>query len=558
MNYLMNNRIKKIAKCAILFGMATLGQIITAETRSQRPANLPKSETISKESSKKTKQQEMKENEFSPPIFIPTETGIYFARRFSRNSVSQVDIGNDPIKIENISEMPKMREKTYLNILSRVPRMKEVQERINKFIKHLKNKDLRYAMIGEGKDLDPSVKQLPCMFREYEDGILTIKIFDKKAHKIKEIGFDKNEQLVSPSQTSPKRIYRYYDMDKDTFLCMKTQKGAYIMVELGQLSQQHPIISARDSKGVGYINYGALVQIMDGENIHIYRRTIQELQQKQKIQDKHQESTQYGNYAETSSQRPTNFSKSNIASKEASKKEKQQEIKESEFSLPTLMTPTNGIRIATNIMRNPWIQEFRDDKSHFIKIENISEMPEIRKKACLNILSSVHRLKEVQGRVNKFIKNTDSKDLKYATIPVSEDLDYPIRRLPKILRENEDSVLTLNVFDKKAHKIKEIGFDKNGRLVLPKHTSSKRVYRYFCADKHIFLCAKILNDKNISNDDEYIMVELGQLNQQYPIISAKDSKGVEYMSFGTSVRIDDGENTHIYRGAIQELQQKQK
>ncbi len=533
--------------------MATLGQIITAETRSQRPRNFSKNETISRETSQKTKQQEMKENFSSPPRFISTENGMNSARILSRSSGLCVNptSSKDAIftKIENISKMPEMRKKTCLNILSHVHKMKETHERINKFVKHLKNNGLRYAMIGEGDDHDPSVKQLPRMFREYEDGVLTIKIFNKKAHQPIEIGFDKDNRLVSPKRTPLKFIYRYYCEDKGTFLCMKTSNDEYIAVELGQLNQQHPIFSAKDSKGVIYESFGTEVEIREDENCHAYHGSIQELQQKLKIQDKHPENNRHRNYAGTRSQRPVDFSKSETISRETSQKTKQQEMKENEFSPPILITTIVGMDIAEDPKRlRTWI--YRNDEK-ISEIENISEMPEVRKKACLNILSSVHKLKKVQERVSKFVESLKVKDLEYSTIDENENHDPSVKQLPRMFQEDKDGVLTIKIFDKKAHQPIEIGFDKDNRLVSPKRTPLKFIYHYFCWKKDTFLCMKTSND-------EYIAVELGQLNQQHPFISAKDSKGVIYESFGTAVRITEGKNIHLYRGTIQELQQKQK
>ena len=231
--------------------------------------------------------------------------------------------------------------------------------------------------------------------------------------------------------------------------------------------------------------------------------------------------------------------------------------------VPIYVPTERGTNIATNIARNSTRQVYCDGKMIPIKIENISEMPEMRKKTCLNILSYVHEMKEVQEHFSKFKKRVDKfleshKDLEYEPVKYTEPLvDRSGKRLPYRFREDENGVLTLRIANKKTHKIKEIGFDQNGRLISPKQASNKRIYHYYGFEEDIFLCVKILNDRNISNDDEFIMVELGQLNQQYPIISA-DSKGVKYVSYGTSVAIRDNEGIHIYRGAIQELQQKQK
>ena len=269
--------------------------------------------------------------------------------------------------------------------------------------------------------------------------------------------------------------------------------------------------------------------------------------------------------AETRFQRPPKLSKSE---QEAIIKAAVQKAREDACKIPQIIPTKFGMKVAARITKSHEITARRDGRPFLTKIEDISEMPEMRKKTCLSILSYTHEMKEVQERVSKFIERVNKfleshKDLEYETITHAEPMaDRSGKRLPQIFREDENGVLTLRIVNKKTHKIKEIGIDQNGRLISPKQASNKRIYRYFGLEEEIFLCAKILNDKNISNDDEFIdefiLVELEQLNQQYPIISAIDSKGVKYVSFGTSVRIDDAESIHVYRGAIQELQQKQK
>lgn len=125
-----------------------------------------------------------------------------------------------------------------------------------------------------------------------------------------------------------------------------------------------------------------------------------------------------------------------------------------------------------------------------------------------------------------------------------ENFGAPSGQLPKAFREDVNGVLTTWVIDTKGRTTQEFSFDKEGREVSPdKVGPAKRFYRYH-TDTFNFICARTQND-------EYLAIEVGQLEHPCPTFTYRDVKGTHYVSLGGAAFIDDGKTIHTYRGTTQ-------
>ena len=210
------------------------------------------------------------------------------------------------------------------------------------------------------------------------------------------------------------------------------------------------------------------------------------------------------------------------------------------FGAPLLMTPQEGMQIACAFMTMPDLQLIRGNKAVSVHVEKITKMPQPAKQVFLKNLTAVKEMKSAWERINKYMK---SKGI--------EDFSNPSGQLKRAFREDVNGVLTTWHIDPKTKKVQEFNFDKNGQEIPETQVAEpKRFYRYH-ADTCNFLMAK-------TPKDEYIAVEIGQMEHPCPTFTYSDTNGTQYISLGGGAMIDDGKTVSAYRGTTQELQREVK
>ena len=210
------------------------------------------------------------------------------------------------------------------------------------------------------------------------------------------------------------------------------------------------------------------------------------------------------------------------------------------YQAPLLITPTEGMQMACAFSTMSDLQLVKDGKAVPVHVEKITKMPAAGKQIILNSLTAVKEMKSAWERINKYMQ---AKGI--------ENFGAPSGQLPKAFREDVNGVLTTWVVDTKSKTTQEFSFDKEGREVSPEKVgSAKRFYRYH-ADTFNFICAKTQND-------EYLAIEIGQLEHPCPTFTYRDTKGINYVSLGGAAYIDDGKTIRAYRGTTQQLQREQK
>lgn len=210
------------------------------------------------------------------------------------------------------------------------------------------------------------------------------------------------------------------------------------------------------------------------------------------------------------------------------------------YQAPLLITPTEGMQMACAFSTMSDLQLVKGGKVVPVHVEKITKMPATGKQVILKGLTTVQEMKNAWERINKYMQ---AKGI--------ENFGAPSGQLPKAFREDVNGVLTTWVVDTKSKTTQEFSFDKEGREVSPEKVGpAKRFYRYH-ADTFNFICAKTQND-------EYLAIEIGQLEHPCPTFTYRDTKGINYVSLGGAAYIDDGKTIRAYRGTTQQLQREQK
>jgi len=273
-------KIQKATKCAILAGMAVLGQIAGANSPSpKKVVNTPQRIATATSSAKTPVYQREEGGMFGAPLLMTPTEGMQLACAFTMMPDLQMIRGNKAVSVhvEKITKMPQPAKQVFLKNLTTIKEMKNAWERINKY---MKDKGI--------EDFSNPSGQLKRAFREDVNGALTTWHIDPKTKKVQEFNFDKNGQEIPAAQIgAPKRFYRYH-ADTFNFLMAKTTNNEYIAVEIGQMEHPCPTFTYSDEKGTQYVSLGGAAYIDDGKTVSAYRGTTQELQREVKLQEKAQ------------------------------------------------------------------------------------------------------------------------------------------------------------------------------------------------------------------------------------------------------------------------------